>query len=122
MKPLASASLILILAVTLGACSSTQNSSFTQRANTTRPALTEKPVASRPQGENMTLTGILKMRGSSRMAHLELVTDHGSYRITNPNAFGLMQQQNRSVRLKVRLIKKAIGPGFPAEVEVISVH
>jgi len=121
MKPIPFASLLLTFALTLGACSSSQNNSFSQRANTTRPAQTRKPVASHLKGENMTLTGILKMRGGSRMAHLELVTDHDSYRITNPNAFGLMQQQNRSVHLKVRLVKKAIGPGFPAEVEVISV-
>jgi len=80
-----------------------------------------KSLSGKQADQHTILHGKLSMRGNGHTAHLELITDHGSYRITNPHAFGLMQKQNRSVRLKVRLVKKAIGPGFPAEIKVISV-
>ena len=32
-----------------------------------------------------------------------------------------MQKQNKTVKVKVRFIKKSIGPGFPAVVEVLEV-
>jgi len=122
MKHYLSTSLLAILILTLSGCAGSRTQAASRpNIDTARPT---PSVATQhtAQGKIMIVHGTLTMRGSSRMTHLELVTDHGSYRIINPDAFGLMQQQNRSVRLKVRLVKKAIGPGFPAEVEVISVH
>ena len=107
MRTLIPQSLLLLSVLAFGGCS-------------TDPMHAES-LSEKQAMQHTILHGKLSMRGSGHTAHLELITDHGSYRITNPNAFGLMQQQNRSVHLKVRLVKKAIGPGFPAEVEVISV-
>ena len=115
MRQTATTAMLVTVSLTLSACSQTA-------PHNPRPMQLLQRSINKPEGETMTRSGTLQIRGSGPMAHLELVTDHGSYRIINPDTFGLMQQQNRSVRLKVRLIKKAIGPGFPAEVEVISVH
>ena len=68
----------------------------------------------------MELTGTLSVSGGGQMAHLQLDTPHGSYRIDNPEAFGLQQMQNRHVVVKARFIQRAIGPGFPAQIEVLS--
>lgn len=69
----------------------------------------------------MELSGTLSVRGGGKMAHLQLDTSRGSYQISNPQAFGLQQMQNHHVTLKARLIQKAIGPGFPAKIKVLSV-
>ncbi len=68
----------------------------------------------------MELSGTLSVRGGGKMAHLQLDTPRRSYWIDNPEAFGLQQMQNRRVVVKARLIQKAIGPGFPAKIEVLS--
>ncbi len=73
-------------------------------------------------GEKMIeLEGRLSVKGSEPHAYLNIEDNKSqkSYNIQNRNDFGLMQKQNRAVKLKVKLIKEAVGPGFPAVVEVI---
>ena len=121
MRHLTTSLLSLMMAVTLGACSGSQAKNAPRQTDATRPAPTTQPSRQHTKRDNtMTLTGTLKMRGGGRMAHLEIVTDHGSYQITNPNASGLTHKQNQTVRLQAHLVKKAIGPGMPAQIEVIS--
>jgi len=126
MRHIATILFSLTTAVTLGACSGNQPHDASGQTQTTRPAPSTRP-AQHPQhhtkrNNTMTLTGTLKMRGGGRMAHLEIVTDHGNYQITNPDAFGLTHKQNQTIRLKARLIKKAVGPGMPAQIEVVALR
>jgi|GEM_PF-1211210 hypothetical protein len=76
--------------------------------------------ASSTPSSTMVLQGAIKMKGS--MPHTSLVIEdkksHKSYKIQNQEAFGLAQKQNQTLSLEVALVKDAIGPGFPAEVEV----
>ena len=75
------------------------------------------------QDNTMELEGRLAVKGSSIHTYLNIkdIKSNKNYKIQNQESFDLMQKQNRTVKVKVRLIKKAIGPGFPAVVEVLEV-
>ncbi len=75
------------------------------------------------EGDVAEVSGRLAMKGSSMHTYLviEDTKTHKVLKINNKEAFDLMQRQNETVTLKVKLIKKAIGAGFPAVVEVLEV-
>jgi hypothetical protein len=70
------------------------------------------------------LSGTLYMKGSMPHTYLVLEEDatHTDYKITNATSLGLANKQNQHVGLKAKLIRKAKGPGFPAEIEVVEVR
>ena len=72
----------------------------------------------------MELKGKLAVKGSSVHTYLNIkdIRSKKNYKIQNQEGFGLMQKQNQTIKVKVKLIKKALGPGFPAIVEVIELH
>ncbi len=74
-------------------------------------------------GDTMELEGRIAMKGSSSHAYLTIRDNatHKSYKIQNREHFDLMVKQNQNIKLKVKLIKEAVGIGFPAVVEVIEV-
>lgn len=76
------------------------------------------------QNNTMELEGRVAMKGSSVHTYLNIkdIKSNKSYRIQNQESFELMQKQNQTVKVKVKLIKKAIEPGFPAVVEVLEVR
>ncbi len=75
------------------------------------------------QNNTMELEGRVAMKGSAVHSYLNIrdIKSNKSYRIQNQEQFDLMQKQNQTVKVKVKLIKEAIGPGFPAIVEVLEV-
>jgi len=75
------------------------------------------------QSESMELQGRIAMKGSATHAHLTIYDQrtHKSYKIKNKEAFDLMRKQNQTIKLEAKLIKEAIGPGFPAVIEVTEV-
>jgi hypothetical protein len=75
------------------------------------------------ENDSTELTGRIAMKGASVHTYLVLedLKSKKSVKIANHEAFNLMQHQNEVLTLKVKLIKKAIGAGFPAVVEVLEV-
>jgi len=75
------------------------------------------------QSESMELQGRIAMKGSATHSYLTIYDQrtHKSYKITNKEAFDLMRKQNQTIKLEAKLIKEAIGPGFPAVIEVTDV-
>jgi len=75
------------------------------------------------QSESMELQGRVAMKGSATHAYLTIYDQktHKSYQIENKEAFDLIHKQNQTIKLEAKLVKKAIGPGFPAVIEVIKV-
>ncbi|WP_295420743.1 hypothetical protein [Sulfurovum sp.] len=75
------------------------------------------------QNGDLELEGGLYMKGSSPHSYLviEDQKSHKSYKIQNAKVFNLTQRQKEVVKLKAKLVKKAIGPGFPAVIEVVEV-
>ena len=69
------------------------------------------------------LEGRVAMKGSSPHTYLSIKDSKSqkSYKIQNQAKFDLMKKQNQTVKVKAVLIKEAIGPGFPAVIEVIEV-
>jgi len=69
------------------------------------------------------LEGRLAVKGSS--VHTYLVIEdkksHKNYKIQNKESFNLMNRQKQTVKIKAKLVKEAIGPGFPAVIEVVEV-
>jgi len=67
------------------------------------------------------IEGKIAVKGS--MPHTYLVIEdkatHKDYRIVNPKDFNLINRQNKIVKIKAEVVKKAIGPGFPAEIKVL---
>ena len=74
-------------------------------------------------GESMDLEGKITMKGSSPHSYLSIYDKKTkrSYKIKNRETFNLMIHQNKSVKLEAKLLKNAIGPGFPATIEVIEI-
>jgi hypothetical protein len=70
------------------------------------------------------LEGRVAMKGSSPHTYLSIKDGKSqkSYKISNQEKFDLMTKQNQTVKLKAVLLKEAIGPGFPAVIEVVAVQ
>ena len=75
------------------------------------------------QDNMMELEGRVAMKGSSPHSYLSIkdTKSQKSYKIHNQDKFDLMKKQNQTVKVKAVLIKEAVGPGFPAVIEVIEV-
>ena len=75
------------------------------------------------EGDTADVTGRIAMKGSSVHTYLVIkdTKTHKALKINNYKVFNLAQRQNEIVTLNVKLVKKAVGPGFPAEVEVVEV-
>jgi hypothetical protein len=75
------------------------------------------------EGDTADITGRIAMKGSSVHTYLVLedTQTKKSVKLVNYKAFHLDKRQNEILTLKVKLVKKAVGPGFPAEVEVVEV-
>ncbi len=69
------------------------------------------------------ITGKIYVKGNEPFSGLviEDIKDHQSYKITNAKRFDLLHKQQQTVRIKAKRVKKALGPGFPAEIEVIEI-
>ena len=69
------------------------------------------------------IVGKVKVKGSSPHTYLVIEDSktHKSYKIKNADDFNLENMQNEILKLKVKVIKESIGPGFPAIVEVLNV-
>ncbi len=75
------------------------------------------------QNGDLELEGGLYMKGSEPHTYLVIEDhkSHKSYKIQNATKFDLLKRQKEIVKLKAKLVKKAVGPGFPAVVEVVEV-
>ncbi len=69
------------------------------------------------------LEGRIAMKGSSPHTYLSIKDSKSqkSYKIVNQAEFDLMKKQNQTVKVRAVLIKDAVGPGFPAVIEVVEV-
>jgi hypothetical protein len=70
------------------------------------------------QSNDLELEGGLYMKGSSVHTYLVIEDEisHKNYKIQNPNSFNLNHRQKQKVKLKAKLLKEAVGPGFPAVI------
>lgn len=75
------------------------------------------------QDNMMELEGRVAVKGSEPHTYLSIKDSKSqkSYKIQNQAKFDLMKKQNQTVKVKAVLVKEAIGPGFPAVIEVIEV-
>ena len=69
------------------------------------------------------LEGRVAMKGTSPHTYLSIkdTKSQKSYKIQNQAKFDLMKKQNQTINIKAVLVKEAIGPGFPAVIEVVEV-
>jgi len=75
------------------------------------------------ENNTMILEGRIAAKGSAPHSYLSIQDKKTSktYKILNVKESGLSKKQNQQVKLKAKLLKEAIGPGFPAVIEVIEV-
>lgn len=75
------------------------------------------------QNNIMEIEGRLAIKGSSVHTYLTIEDEknHKYYQIQNRDSFDLDKRQNQTVKVKAKLIKKAVGPGFPAVIEILEV-
>jgi hypothetical protein len=71
----------------------------------------------------LTIKGKIFLKGSEPHTYIviEEKDTHHTYKITNQKKFDLLHKQKESITIQAKHIKKAIGPGFPDEIEVLSV-
>jgi len=87
------------------------------------PTLAILSIGACAQNDLIEIEGKIRLKGSEPHSYLVIVDNkaHKTYKIINKNDFNLMQKQKQTVHLKAKAVKDAIGPGFPAEIEVVSV-
>lgn len=65
------------------------------------------------------LVGRVSLAGSAPHAYLRVLSPEGEFRLVGPQEPRLREQwQGREARIEGRVVKQAVGPGFPAEFEV----
>lgn len=65
------------------------------------------------------LSGRVTLAGSAPHSYVRILSAQTEYRLVGPQEQQLREQwQGREVRVDGRVVKEAIGPGFPAEFEV----
>ena len=71
----------------------------------------------------MEIVGKIKVKGSSPHTYLVIEDNktHKSYTISNAKDFNLTNRQNEILKVEAKIIKKAVGPGFPAVIEVLEI-
>ena len=75
------------------------------------------------QGQSIDLEGRIAIKGSAMHSYLTIYDKktQKSYKIQNKEAFDLLRQQNHTISLEAKLIKEAMGPGYPAIIEVLNI-
>ena len=75
------------------------------------------------ESDTADVTGRIAMKGSSIHTYLVLedAQTKKSVKLVNYESFHLAKRQNEILTLKVKLMKKTVGPGFPDEVEIVEV-
>ena len=73
--------------------------------------------------DTLTIQGKIFIKGTAPHTYvvIEDSRDHKTYKINNQERFDLKKKQKQVLTVKAKQIKKAVGPGFPAEIEVISI-
>ncbi|MEA1953401.1 MAG: hypothetical protein U9O24_03320 [Campylobacterota bacterium] len=73
--------------------------------------------------QSIILKGKVSVKGSfHHYLNIKDIKSNKSYKIQNSEAFDLIKKQNQVIKVKVKLIKEAIGPGFPAVIEVLQIQ
>jgi len=72
--------------------------------------------------KNIEIEGTIRYIGSTPFDYLALTDKEHIFKISNPQDFGLQKLQNRRVKAKVTILKKAAGPGFPTVVKIVSIQ
>jgi len=69
----------------------------------------------------MTIEGKIAVYGSAPHSFLAIKDskNHKYYKIKNSKDFNLKKLQNRVIKIKAKILKKRIGPGFPAIIKVV---
>jgi len=75
------------------------------------------------QSDLIEIEGKVYVKGSAPHTYvvIEDSKQHKSYKVVNEKSFSLIDKQKQTVHVKARALKEAIGPGFPAEIEIISI-
>jgi hypothetical protein len=73
------------------------------------------------ESQSIELHGPISMKGSSPYSYLAIYDKNSkkNYKILNQENLNLEYYQNKDVVMEVKIIKEAIGPGFPAVVEIV---
>ena len=85
-----------------------------------QPSAPEAPAA--PESEEMVaVTGRVTVTGSDPFVILVIVTDtDAEYELVGEHADALRELQQRYVTVSGRVVRPAVGPGYPAQLEVDS--
>lgn len=84
-------------------------------------ACTSSPEPGEPvphQAEPITVSGRVTVTGSAPHVMLVIVTDDVHYELVSAAAEDLWELQQRQVTVRGRIVRQALGPGFPARLAV----
>jgi hypothetical protein len=72
----------------------------------------------------MEIEGRLAVKGIGKHTYLAIEEKNSGkiYKIQNAQDFGLFRYQNKKMKLHAKLIKKEIGPGFPAVIRILTCY
>ncbi|MBN2735742.1 MAG: hypothetical protein JXR70_02095 [Spirochaetales bacterium] len=66
--------------------------------------------------------GRISVRGNEPNTMLTIETSHGVLEITGPLKQQIWQNyQGQEIKIRVKLVREALGPGFPARVEALEI-
>ena len=72
--------------------------------------------------KSATIKGTIKYVGAAPHNYLALEdSNHHIFKVDNPQDFNLKSKQNQRVIAKVKLLKKPVGSGFPAVIQIVDI-
>jgi len=73
--------------------------------------------------KTINVEGKIAMYGSVPHTYLGIndIATNKVYKIENASAFHLIKMQNKTIKANAIILKKAIGPGYPTVIKVLSI-
>ena len=87
------------------------------------PLLTFMGMNACAENDLLDIEGKVYVKGSAPHTYvvIEDPKKHKSYRVINEKTFDLIHKQKQIIHIKAKQVKDAIGPGFPAEIEILGI-
>lgn len=72
---------------------------------------------------SMEITGVVKVKGSAPHTYLVIEDSktNQDYQIKDAKKYHLEQKQNKTIKVKAKVVKKSLGAAFPAVIEILEV-
>jgi hypothetical protein len=76
-------------------------------------------MTSKVKSDFITLEGKIEIYGNEPHTYVGIKTKNSVYKIINAKKYNLQNFQNKTLKIKAKIIQNKKGPGFPAVIEIV---